>query len=383
MAVLEFTTTGKNKIDYLTAVPATAQTTTTFVTNGFRSVTTSSGYATKITMSIKPSTTYALSWDLSIEAQCSPFIRVYKGTITTSGNYVSQNVTSGAGSLSFTTDSDATDINIWFYNGSPAEGTTVWTFIQLEENTSATSYEPYTAGASPNPEYPQDIHVVTGDQTVTIGSTSYTLSLGSLELAKIGSYQDYIYKSGGNWYKHAEVGKVVLDGSENWSRDTTSGGETRYFRLDIADLIMLDASVLFPGYSNYYLPATGNAVYLRQVDYGVAVAGNTGRLRIRNKDIEATADFQTWLSTHNTTVYYALDTATDIQITDAGLIAQLEALWNARTVNGQTIITNSAVSPNLAAILTVDAFTNGWAGTNAGFTEEIARLEARVEALEA
>ena len=36
--------------------------------------------------------------------------------------------------------------------------------------------------------------------------------------------------------------------------------------------------------------------------------------------------FKTWLSTHNTTVYYVLATPTYTEITDTNLINQLEAL---------------------------------------------------------
>ena len=39
---------------------------------------------------------------------------------------------------------------------------------QIETGGTATSYEPYTNGASPNPDYPQDIHVVSGDNTIEI-----------------------------------------------------------------------------------------------------------------------------------------------------------------------------------------------------------------------
>ena len=38
--------------------------------------------------------------------------------------------------------------------------------FQLEKGSSKTSYEPYTAGASPNPSYPQDVHIVSGDNTI-------------------------------------------------------------------------------------------------------------------------------------------------------------------------------------------------------------------------
>ena len=39
---------------------------------------------------------------------------------------------------------------------------------QLESGSTATSYEPYTNGASPNPDYPQDIHVVSGDNSINV-----------------------------------------------------------------------------------------------------------------------------------------------------------------------------------------------------------------------
>lgn len=213
------------------------------------------------------------------------------------------------------------------------------------------AYEPYTAGPSPNPDYPQSISVVTGTQTVTLSdgtnTEDFTVSLGSEELCKSSTYLDYIWKDGSDWKLHKAFGKVVLNGQENWSRDTTSGGDTRYFRLDIADLIMLDANVQFIGYSDYYSPVTGNAAYLRQVDYGVACTAGANRLKIRNKDIEATADFQTWLSTHNTTVYYALETPTDTTITDTTLIGQLNAIEEWLTRYGYT----ATVSGSLPLII--------------------------------
>lgn len=39
---------------------------------------------------------------------------------------------------------------------------------QMEKSSSATTYEPFTNGASPNPDYPQDIHVVSGDNEINV-----------------------------------------------------------------------------------------------------------------------------------------------------------------------------------------------------------------------
>lgn len=163
------TYSGKNKLNYLDVVPATDQTTMSFIDNGFRSVTTATGYATKITLSVKPSTTYALSWILKkVSGTMTPFVRVYEGTGTSTVLMAIQSATDGSYYGSFTTASGVTQVNIWFYNGTPAQGTTDWTFIQLEESATKTDYEPYTGGASPNPDYPQDIQVVTGEQTIKI-----------------------------------------------------------------------------------------------------------------------------------------------------------------------------------------------------------------------
>jgi phage minor structural protein len=69
--------------------------------------------------------------------------------------------------------SGADIINVLFYanvNGSPtASGDYVdYTNLQIEIGSQATSYEPYTHGATPNPYYPQPINVVTGGNTISV-----------------------------------------------------------------------------------------------------------------------------------------------------------------------------------------------------------------------
>lgn len=215
--------------------------------------------------------------------------------------------------------------------------------IQLELGSTATAYEPYQG-------------------------YSYTISLGALELAKIGTYQDYIYKSAGNWYKHTAISKVTYDGSEAWSK----------VNLAFQTTATSDKSATSGAFSDYFTFFPTQSGITQGIPNG-QFGWNTTKVPTFRYDSCADASaFKTWLSTHNTTVYYLLDTATDTQITDTALIAQLEALWNARSVSGQTIISNSAVSPNLAGILTVDAFKNNLVGTNAGYTEEIARLQAEM-----
>lgn len=205
------------------------------------------------------------------------------------------------------------------------------TNIQIEVGSTPTSYEPYTGGIpAPNPDYPQAVQTVTGEQTVAIddgiNTQYYTVNLGSIELCKIGDYQDYIYKSGDDWYVHKEFGKIVLDGSEEWVNNST-----RYFYTVVDDaLIFRDTDINSPIVSNYYPVAPSIVIYNRGVSYGIALDQTVSRFRVRNSDFGSdVASLQSWLSTHNTTVYYALSTPTDTKITDATLISQLNAVNNA------------------------------------------------------
>jgi len=66
--------------------------------------------------------------------------------------------------------------------------------LQLEYGSNRTTYEPHQGKELP-------------------------LDLGSIELCKIGNYQDYFYKSGSKWYLHKEINKIT---SYNGETITTS-----------------------------------------------------------------------------------------------------------------------------------------------------------------
>ena len=110
-------------------------------------------------------------------------------------------------SLTFTIDSDYSSTAQLFV-GVQAIATNVdCNFaIQIEKGSTATSYEPYTGGIpSPNPGYPQEVEVVTGNVEVTISNENNTesktlpVSLGNIELCKIGNYQDVFIKENNDW----------------------------------------------------------------------------------------------------------------------------------------------------------------------------------------
>lgn len=182
--------------------------------------------------------------------------------------------------------------------------------LQLEKGNQATSYEPYQG-------------------------TTYEINLGNIELCKINNARDYIYKFENNWYLHKEIGKVLLDGSEDgWTRNSSISG----------------------GYERYYLPLeNSNPSSSRNIclsNYFMFVSGhNVGTCFIHSSrvylypslNINTLVLFKNWLSTHNTEVYYQLATPTNTQITDSELIAQLNAFDLYNGINNIEIS-----SPNLS-----------------------------------
>lgn len=183
--------------------------------------------------------------------------------------------------------------------GSPTTSSYKLSNIMLEESEESTSYEPYQA-------------------------QSYTIDLDTLELAKIGTYQDYIWNDGGTWKIHKEVGKAIWDGSESW---TTASNycyhtETAAYVPESREVV---ADILCDNFTpTTYLLATGITL-----DYAIALdSNNAGRFALRHKDYQTASTLKTWLSTHNTTVYYALATPTDTEITDSELIEQLNHIYS-------------------------------------------------------
>lgn len=183
--------------------------------------------------------------------------------------------------------------------------------IQLEQGTQATSYQAYTA---------QD----------------YAISLGTLELAKIGTYQDHIYKSDSKWYIEKQVGKVVLDGTEDgWGRSSVANANNYYCTgvTDAANVPVNNKGAISPTLQSF----TISQMFATTSEYGVALYNNAPsqiRLCFPIDELSTLAQVTTWLSTHPTTVYYALATPTTTEITNQSLIDQLEALASASLNQG-------------------------------------------------
>jgi hypothetical protein len=180
----------------------------------------------------------------------------------------------------------------------------------LNEGTTALPYEPYQ-------------------------STTYPINLGSMELCKIGDYQDSIVKDNGKWYLNKKIGKVVLDGSETWSEFFSTQGFYRY----TPTAPSLNTTNTINCICDYYKGTTRNEIRNLSPSANNKCSIYGSELVLVNTSITSINDFKTWLSTHNTIVYYVLATPTITEITDTTLTNQLEAIK--LSYNEQTNITQT------------------------------------------
>ena len=272
---------------------------------------------------LQPNTNYTISCNYSITTSSATNVYLFGAYRTVSGNKLTQ---------PFTTDSNGETEFVNQFYGDAQNDVVELTNLMVEEG-SATSYEPHQ-------------------------SQDYTVNLGSIELCKIGTYQDYIYKSGDDWYVHKELGSCVLDGTESWGV-TDSGQDNWYYLANIYSKIQA-AQPPYPlpvhewaystHYINQYIPQGSN------LGFAVFTAANTVNIRIKEQTEGTVADFKTLLAANLPKFYMPLATATDTQITDGTLIGQLNALAGADTYNEKTYIKVTANDPNLPALLKVEAY---------------------------
>ena len=273
---------------------------------------------------VKPNTNYVQSY--GFVSGMAPYVAYYDS----SKNWISNGVPSN-----IITPANCAYLRLSYQLSSA--GTATISNLQLEQgSTVATTYEPYQG---------QD----------------YTVNLGPLELCKINTYQDYIYKSGDDWYVHKEIEKVTLDGSSEgywYKNNNVTGADIYGFQLTSAfpNVALKNSGVL--GYLSDLFISLSVTQWNANIEGIVQMNDKTFQIHIlRNRLADGVREtFINWLTTHNTTLYYALATPTVTQITDSTLISQLNALYNAKMLAGQTNFAVSAVSPNLPAILDITVF---------------------------
>ena len=287
------------------------------------SILTSNANTKTLYITCKPNTTYTISKIASTRFRVMTTNTTPELGITGSG-YKGPD---GSTKITLTTDANANYLCVFYYNGNSDTKT--------EE------------------EIRNSIQIEYGSNINHVSSTP-------IQLCNIGNYVDFPFKAVngdkyydtltqaqkdlltyGKWYLHKEVGKVVLNGSESWSYE---GG-----RFVVNFLInALNTSGRQQALSNYF-----NYVASGSASYGIFIykASDTNyQIYIYDSDYTTANDFKTWLGTHNTNVYYVLNTPTDTEITNSSLINQLEDLRGAMSYEGQTNISSGFMIVGASAL---------------------------------
>lgn len=173
-----------------------------------------------------------------------------------------------------------------------------------------------------------------------IGNTYFQVEVG-------GNATDPEPYGKGKWYKYGAIGKVVLNGSENWGLQSINNYGIANFVYDNTGAYSSGSYVR----SNYF--KNQNTTIGGTTESGIFNNANSIYIRIDQTIANTVANFKTWLSTHNTIVYYVLATPTNTEITYRPLIDQLNLLEKAMSKDGQTNI--SQVSNDKPFILDVTA----------------------------
>ena len=172
---------------------------------------------------------------------------------------------------------------------------------------------------------------ITNIQLEKGSATTYAPYFTPIELAKIGTYQDRIYKNDGKWYVEKQVGKVVFGGTQSLSYQNNdfvySGFQADNLPLPKQETVYgADANILV--ISDHY---TGQQSDYRDQCFDahiMKVTGANNQIAWKDTRYTTTTDMTTWLTSHPTTVYYALATPTTTEITEQALIEQLNFVAN-------------------------------------------------------
>lgn len=124
-------------------------------------------------------------------------------------------------------------------------------------------------------------------------------------LCSIGDTKDLLYIKNGMLYVDRKIGKVVLDGSEDW--ENWSPALNYGFRLrNINNLKNIVSSSKEKILLCDYFKIAESQDYLTSNNTIEGMASTVGNLYVRLN--QSSGDIKTWLSTHNTKVQYVLDT---------------------------------------------------------------------------
>ena len=249
------------------------------------------------------------------------------------------------------------------------------------------SYEPYTNGPSPNPDYPQQIHVVTGDNDVKIENRNlaqhidgYINASGVFKVGTTDSFyfpvtqgETYIYNNSGNRDRVAIFNSIPTNNQTCIEKTNTYLAKNKPFVASATGYMVIYANTptsetvkndfiaikgntignYTPHQEQTYRVSLGTLELCKIGDYQDYIYKDSDKwykkpiiLKIASYSGETiTTDYisTTGQLTTGATVYYVNPTANPngIEITDTTLISQLEAIESAMSYENQTNISQT------------------------------------------
>ena len=169
---------------------------------------------------------------------------------------------------------------------------------------------------TPTYDSPVPMESATGDKTISINETEYTISLGNIELRKAGNFRDRIYKNNDKWYIERNIGIYTLNGSEIWNYGFSTGNKI-YFDSPLPNGKRATSEI----FATHFLGDNSREVNTCSL-YGTgSILIYLDQTEFPNTDV-----FKTWLSDNNVEVYYPLQNPSVQRITDIQLINQLNSI---------------------------------------------------------
>ena len=297
----------------------------------------------------------------------STFSDAWRVNITTENNVITMTTTATTTSnnLFFRTKiPDETLVNgkTYILSSKNISGVAQSLKLQLRNKDGSTASKPQVDSVVYDDTY--SLYIV-GNIFATSGSTS----IPSGTIAKISDvqveegnqatlFEPYGYKD--KWYLYKTIGKVVLNGSESWQQNSGATlTNTNYFSTTAIDNTCLKS--YNNGFANYFTRyARLWSTDVEGIQFSMESTRNI-RIRINKTTATDTATLKTWLSTHNTIVYYILATPTTTEITDSELISQLEGIELLQGINNVSVS-----SGDLPGIITIH-----YNYVNASHTEDL------------
>ena len=223
---------------------------------------------------------------------------------------------------------------------------------------------------TPTPTDRKAISVATGIQTITIDGVNYKLDISAIWLAKLNASQDYIWNDNGTWKIHKEIYRNTYYGTESWSKNNNRTWRSSFDANGIIDATIAGAAVCdrFVYWPNQ--GAIGQNLPVDQFGFPATrtnIDFNCGDCPAATK---STDEWKAWLAAHPVRIYSIRLSATETIITDATLLAQLNAIDAAlkATTTAPTATTTStdAIPPFLgtSAITADDGIV--WTAETAG-----------------